>query len=76
MISFYESGNHFPRDEVILKRLADLFAVSMDYLMGHSELREESSLKRLCGVYKELSSSDRRTVMDFMDFLLEKSKRA
>jgi transcriptional regulator with XRE-family HTH domain len=75
MISFYESGNHFPRDEVILKRLADLFAVSMDYLMGHSELREESSLKRLCEVYKELPSPDRRTVMDFMDFLLEKSKR-
>ena len=33
MISFYESGNHFPRDEIILKRIADLFEVSLDYIM-------------------------------------------
>ena len=43
MISFYESGNHFPRDEIILKRIADLFEVSLDYLMGYSDLREERS---------------------------------
>lgn len=76
MISFYESGNHFPRDEIILKRFADLFGVSMDYLLGHSELREEASLKRLCANYKELPPADRRTIMDFMDFLLEKSRRS
>lgn len=72
MISFYESGNHFPRDEIILKRLADLFEVSLDYLLGHSDLREEDSLKKLCGAYRSLSAADRRTAMDFMTFLAEK----
>ena len=68
MISFYESGNHFPRDEIILKRLADLY-----YLMGHSDLREETSLKKLCSAYRGLSITDRRTVMDFMEFLVQKT---
>lgn len=76
MISFYESGNHFPRDEIILKRLADLFEVSLDYLLGHSDLREEASLKKLCAVYKELTPAERRTVMEFMDFLAERSRRS
>lgn len=72
MISFYESGNHFPRDEIILKRISDLFGVSLDYLLGHSDLREEDSLKRLCSTFRNLSVADRRTVMVFMEFLVEK----
>lgn len=75
MISFYESGNHFPRDEVILKRLADLFEVSLDYLLGHSDLREETSLKKLCATYKVLPAADRRTVMEFMEFLEKKADK-
>lgn len=75
MISFYESGNHFPRDEVILKRLADLFEVSLDYLLGHSDLREETSLKKLCSTYRSMSLSDRRTIMDFVEFLAERAAR-
>ena len=75
MISFYESGNHFPRDEVLLKRLADLFEVSLDYLLGHSDLREEASLKKLCTTYRALSAADRRTVMDFMEFLDRRSDK-
>ena len=34
MVSFYESGAHFPRDESILLKLADYFGVSTDYLLG------------------------------------------
>lgn len=74
MISFYESGNHFPRDEIILKRMASLFEVSLDYLMGHSDLREEDSLKKLCSTFRSLSVENRRTVMDFMEFLAEKDR--
>ena len=73
MISFYESGNHFPRDEIILKRMANLFEVSLDYLLGHSDLREEAALKKLCGTYRSLSDADRRTAMDFISFLAEKN---
>ena len=73
MISFYESGNHFPRDEIILKRIASLFEVSLDYLLGYSDLREETSLKKLCGTYRSLSDADRRSILDFMEFLAEKN---
>ena len=73
MISFYESGNHFPRDEIILKRIADLFGVSLDYLLGHSDLREEEALKKLCSRLRSLSEADRRTVMSFMEFLIEEN---
>lgn len=73
MISFYESGNHFPRDEIILKRIADLFQVSIDYLLGYSDLREEESLKKLCVAYRALSDADRETIMRFMGFLTEQN---
>lgn len=73
MISFYESGNHFPRDEIILKRAADLFGVSIDYLLGYSDLREEESLKKLCETFRSLSETDRRTAMEFMGFLAAKN---
>ena len=76
MISFYESGNHFPRDEIILKRIADLFEVSLDYLLGHSDLREEVSLKKLCNTYRGLSAPDRRTAMEFMEFLARKAEKS
>ena len=75
MISFYESGNHFPREEIILKRIADLFEVSLDYLLGHSDLREEASLKKLCAAYRTLPEAERRTVMSFVEFLGEKRPR-
>lgn len=74
MISFYESGNHFPRDEIILKRIANLFEVSVDYLLGCSDLREEASLKKLCDTFRGLPQDDRRTVMDFMEFLSAKQR--
>lgn len=73
MISFYEGGNHFPRDEIILKRIADLFGVSMDYLLGHSDLREEATLKKLCVTFRDLAQPDRETVMAFMEFLAAKN---
>ena len=73
MISFYEGGNHFPRDEIILKRIADLFGVSMDYLLGHSDLREAATLKKLCVTFRDLAQPDRETVMAFMEFLAAKN---
>lgn len=33
----YEQGSRFPKDEYILNALADLFNVSLDYLLGREE---------------------------------------
>ena len=37
MVSFYESGAHFPREEGTLLKLAQFFEVSTDYLLGRSK---------------------------------------
>ena len=43
MISFYELGQRLPPLDIILK-LANIFQVSTDYLLGNSELREGKKL--------------------------------
>lgn len=75
MISFYESGNHFPKDEEVLKRLAAFFQVSLDYLMGYSDLREEEPVRRLCSALRELPPAERRSLMDYLDYLYYKTER-
>ena len=34
MVGYYESGEVFPKDENVLKNIANLFNVSIDYLLG------------------------------------------
>ena len=75
MISFYESGNHFPKDEEVLKRLAAFFQVSLDYLMGYSHLREEEPVRRLCAALRELPPAERRSLIDYLDYLYYRTER-
>lgn len=69
MISFYESSKHFPRDEYLLIKLADYFQVSLDYLLGHSELRDEKSLIKLCDTYRKLLIEDQKLALEYIYFL-------
>lgn len=39
VIGYYESNDRFPRDENTLKTIADYFKVSVDYLVGLTDLR-------------------------------------
>lgn len=43
VIGYYESNNRFPKDERILKILADHFNVSVDYLVGRTSLKSPLS---------------------------------
>lgn len=74
MVSFYESGTHFPRDGEMLIDLAEFFGVSLDYLLGHSDLREEESLKKLCAAFKALPAAERKSLLEFLEFLSAKQK--
>lgn len=40
VIGYYESNNRFPKDDLILKKIADYFNVSLDYLLGRTESKE------------------------------------
>lgn len=75
MISFYESGNHFPKDEEVLKRFARYFGVSMDYMMGCSDLREEEPVRKFCDALRELPPAERRSLLDFLDFLYHRAEK-
>lgn len=75
MVSFYESGAHFPRDEHALIRLAAYFEVSTDYLLGCSDLRIEAPLKALCIGFKSLPPSAQHNLLDFMDYLVVRYRK-
>lgn len=75
MISFYESGEHFPRDEQILLQLASYFHVSTDYLLGYSDLRDIETLQKLNHDFLHLSISGQQSLIDYLDFLSQKHPR-
>ncbi len=40
VIGYYEANNRFPKDEYVLKKLADFFEVSIDYLVDRTSVRK------------------------------------
>ncbi len=42
VIGYYEANDRFPRDEDVLKTIADYFNVSVDYLVGRTDNRKLS----------------------------------
>lgn len=75
MVSFYESGEHFLSDEFQLCRLADYFDVSTDYLLGRSSVRAAGQAERLNLCFASLSEADRKSLLDYSEFLLARSKK-
>lgn len=39
VIAYYESNNRFPKDELTLVNIANYFEVSLDWLLGRTEIR-------------------------------------
>ena len=75
MVSFYESGAHFPREEGILLKLAEYFGVSTDYLLGRTTLRTGQQLQKLSMACEDLPETERESLMDYLNFLSAKQKR-
>ncbi len=75
MISDYERGIHFPRDEKVIITLAKHFDVSLDYLFGITDIKSGAEENELLKKYNKLSPSQRDEVMDFICYLLEKNKK-
>jgi len=40
VIGYYEANNRFPKDEYVLKKLADFFDVTIDYLVDRDSCRK------------------------------------
>jgi transcriptional regulator with XRE-family HTH domain len=39
VIGYYESSERFPSDETILNKIAEIFNVSVDYLLGRTDIK-------------------------------------
>lgn len=75
VISYYESGQRFPNDEIILIQIAQYFHVSLDYLLGVSESRkapaavssigDEEAMKFIERVYRSSDSLIKGRILQF-----------
>ena len=76
MVSFYESGAHFLSDEDQLCKLADYFDVTTDYLLGRSAICTAEQEERLNMLFAALPDADRRSIMDYSEYLLFRHKHS
>lgn len=85
-LSDWKNGRSVPKQDKLLK-IAEYFDVSLDYLLGKSDIRnpykeapeeEEDNidlwLSKTDG-YKELPEEDREKIMEYVKFMLEKHKK-
>lgn len=75
VISDYERGIHFPRDEHVITALANHFNVSTDYLFGITNIKNHNDQKDFLNIFHSLTHEQKNEVIDFMQFLLNKNKK-
>ncbi|WP_300347599.1 helix-turn-helix transcriptional regulator [Clostridium sp.] len=84
-ISMYENGNSTPDDE-LKKKLSIFFNVSLDYLMGTSDIKESAeqllkdksmtlALHNSNGIDDELPDEARKEIEDFIEYVKHKYKK-
>ena len=77
-ISRYLSGKRKPRIEIASK-IANVFSVSTDYLLGRSNIRNseqqiDKDFMAFYNGYSELKIEDRKRLDDYFQLLVEKNK--
>lgn len=73
MIGYYESEEHFPRDAKMIIELAEFFGVSLDYLFGISEVKNNKTIDILNSEFSTLSENKQKDVIDYIKYLKTKS---
>lgn len=53
VIGYYEADNRFPKDDILLNKIADYFEVSLDYLLGRTDNK-----KMVQDIDKKLKDND------------------
>lgn len=71
MIGYYESNKHFPSDAKMIMDLETYFDVSVDYLFGISEVRNNAILNKFESLFAELSENNKKSALDYMNYLKE-----
>ena len=72
-VSSYEHGLRVPNVEM-LNKLADLFEVTVDYLLGRDETCGASEMEReMIGILRRLPEDQNHMLLEFARFLLQQS---
>ena len=76
IIGYYEVNDRFPKDEETLTRIADYFNVSVDWLLGRTEIRSfKGDGSNILHVDIEgLSAEDIKKIEEYAFMLKNKSK--
>lgn len=74
VISDYERGIHFPRDEEVIIRLAKHFNVTTDYILGASDKKNNESISDFVTLFLSLDKEQKQTAMEFMRYLADKNR--
>jgi transcriptional regulator with XRE-family HTH domain len=82
----YYEKDRFPKDEIVLKKLALLFNVSLDWLLGNSDIKEPAekllekskdneytiALHNINGYDEELPEEARKEIDNFIEYVRQK----
>lgn len=69
-ISRYENGKRTNPGKKELKKLAEVFNVSIDYLVGDSDVRESLGIKEIENLYIYLNESNKQKALSYLKYLL------
>lgn len=70
MVSSYELGKHFPKNESSLKALAEHFKVSTDYLLGYSDVPRYDNIEKYTDILTALNGLDESNYKSVIDYIL------
>lgn len=81
VVGYYESDDRFPKDDIILKKMADYFNISLDYLLGKTDIKQTinepieiaASMKDKADL-SEMSDKDKAYILDLIERLKRKSE--
>lgn len=76
VVGYYESDDRFPKDDIILKKMADYFNISLDYLLGKTDIKQTinepieiaASMKDKADL-SEMSDKDKAYILDLIERL-------
>ncbi len=75
LIAMYENGRRYPSLK-LLKRISQLFNISIDELIGNSIQKQNNVDEAILGIsakdFNSLSPSDRQSIRDFINFIRNK----
>ena len=69
MVSFYENGVHFPRDEKMLLKIAEHYNVSLDYLFGLTDIPNYKMLKSVISDIGALPPDAVEKIADYVEYV-------